>query len=73
MSSQFQQTTGDIGDTLGAVKKDMGKMEAVTREVLEKAKNIANLENLLKAPTFRGGLGEFFLGDLLSQILPPAH
>lgn len=73
MSGQFRQTTGDIGSTLGHVKKDLGRMEAVTREVLEKAKNISNLENLLKAPKFRGGLGELFLGDLLAQILPPKH
>jgi len=73
MSGQFQKTTGHIGQTLGDVKKDLGKMEHVTRDVLEKAKNIANLENLLRAPKFRGGLGELFLGDLLGQILPPAH
>ncbi|MBN1224670.1 MAG: DNA recombination protein RmuC [Candidatus Aminicenantes bacterium] len=73
MSGQFRKTTGDIGTTLGDVKKDLGKMEVVTQEVLSKAKNIANLENLLRAPKFRGGLGELFLGDLLAQILPPAH
>lgn len=73
LSGQFQKTTGDIGGTLGEVKKDLGKMEIITREVLDKAKNISNLEDLLRAPTFRGGLGELFLGDLLSQILPPAH
>lgn len=73
MSGQFRETTGHIGSTLGDVKKDLGKMEAVTREVLDKAKNISNLENLLRAPKFRGGLGELFLGDLLAQILPPAH
>jgi DNA recombination protein RmuC len=48
-------------------------MEVITREVLEKAKNISNLENLLRAPKFRGGFGELFLGDLLGQILPPAY
>jgi len=73
MSSQYQKTTGDIGSTLGDVKKDLGKMEAVTREVLEKAKNISSLEGLLRAPKFRGGLGELFLGELLAQILSPAH
>jgi DNA recombination protein RmuC len=73
LSGQFQKTTGDIGGTLGEVKKDLGKMEIITRDVLDKAKNISNLENLLRAPTFRGGMGELFLGDLLSQILPPAH
>jgi len=73
MSSQFRDTTGNIGTTLGNVKKDLGKMEAATRQVLETAKNISSLEELLRAPKFRGGLGEFFLGDLLSQILSPAH
>jgi DNA recombination protein RmuC len=73
INSQFQMTTGQIGTALGDVRKDMEKMEAATREVLDKAKNIANLENLLRAPKFRGGLGELFLGDLLSQILPAAH
>jgi len=73
MSSQFQKTTGNIGTTLGDVKKDLGKVEEVTRDVLEKAKNISELENLLRAPKFRGGFGELFLGDLLAQILPPAH
>ncbi len=73
MSSQFQKTTGDIGGALGDVKKDLGKMEAATQQVLDKARSIADLENLLRAPKFRGGLGELFLGDLLAQILPPAH
>ncbi len=73
MSGQFQKTTSHIGTTLGDVKKDLGKMEEVTREVLHKAKDISNLENLLRAPKFRGGIGELFLGDLLSQILPPTH
>jgi DNA recombination protein RmuC len=73
MNTQFQKTTGNIGSTLGDVKKDLGKMEEVTREVLEKSKNISSLENLLRAPKFRGGFGELFLGDLLAQILPPAH
>ncbi len=73
MSGQFQKTTGHIGSTIGDVKKGLGKMEEATREVLEKAKNISNLEDLLRAPKFRGGLGELFLGDLLGQILPPVH
>lgn len=73
MNAQFQKTTGNIGTTLGDVKKDLGKMEEVTREVLEKAKSISGLEGLLRAPKFRGGFGELFLGDLLAQILPPAH
>jgi DNA recombination protein RmuC len=73
MSFQFQKTTGDIGQSLGDVQSHLGKVEVVTKEVLEKARNISSLEDLLRAPKFRGGLGEFFLGDLLGQILPPAY
>jgi DNA recombination protein RmuC len=73
MSSQFLKTTGNIGESLGNVQSHLGKVEEVTRQVLDKAKNISTLEDLLRAPKFRGGLGELFLGDLLAQILPPAH
>ncbi len=73
INAQFQKTTGDIHQTLGTVKQDMGRMETATQEVLAKAKNIAQLEELLRAPKFRGGMSELFLADLLSQVLPPAH
>ncbi len=73
MSTQFQKTTGDIGQSLGHVQSHLGKVEVVTKEVLEKAKSISTLEDLLRAPKFRGGLGEFFLGDLLAQVIPPTY
>jgi len=72
MNLQFQKTTGTIGESLGHVQTHLGKVEIVTQEVLQKAKNISTLEDLLRAPKFRGGLGELFLGDLLAQVLPPA-
>lgn len=73
LTLQFQKTTGDIGQSLGQVQSHLGKVEVVTREVLEKAKTISSLDDLLRAPKFRGGMGEYFLGDLLAQILPPTH
>lgn len=73
MSVQFQKTTGDIGKSLGDVQSHLGKVEVTAKEVLDKAKNISTLEDLLRAPKFRGGIGEFFLGDLLAQIFPPAY
>lgn len=71
LSLQFQKTTGDIGQSLGHVQSHLGKVEVVTQEVLEKAKTISSLDDLLRAPKFRGGMGEYFLSDLLAQILPP--
>jgi DNA recombination protein RmuC len=73
MSSQFQATTGNIGKNLGDVQSHLAKVEEATRQVLDHSKDIATLGELLRAPKFRGGLGEFFLGDLLGQILPPSN
>ncbi len=73
MSAQFQNTTGNIGKNLGDVQSHLAKVEEVTKQVLDHSKDISTLGELLRAPKFRGGLGEFFLGDLLSQILPPSN
>jgi len=71
VSQQLQSTTGHIGERIADVKKDLGEVSQATRQVYDAAKDISRLEKLLKAPKFRGGLGELFLGDLLAQILPP--
>jgi DNA recombination protein RmuC len=73
MAVQFRETTGKIGDNMGDVRTHLTKVEEVTKQVLEKSKDIASLESLLRAPKFRGGMGELFLGDLLRQILPPTN
>lgn len=54
----------DIFDTLGDVRR-------ATTTVAEQAREFTSLQDLLRAPTARGGLGEAMLEELLRQILPP--
>lgn len=74
---RFNQTLGDRLDhttrVVGDVKKSLGQVEEANKRIFEIGKDIASLQEILRAPKFRGSLGELFLGDLLMQILPPTH
>jgi DNA recombination protein RmuC len=75
--SQTQRTLGERLDNaarvVGNVQRSLGGLEEANRRIYEVGKDIASLQEILRAPKLRGGLGEFFLADLLGQILPPQH
>ncbi len=52
------------------ISKNLGSLEAATNKVFDIGKDISSLQEILRAPKLRGNIGEFLLGDLLSQILP---
>jgi len=53
------------------VKTSLVKLEEATAKIFEVGKDISGLNDILRAPKLRGNLGEFFLKDLLSQIMSP--
>ncbi|OGQ37659.1 MAG: hypothetical protein A3H47_01225 [Deltaproteobacteria bacterium RIFCSPLOWO2_02_FULL_42_39] len=80
VSQQLQNATGQLSQRMdnaakvvGDVKKDLGELSKATQQVFDVGKDIASLQEILRSPKLRGGLGELFLGDLLSQILPPTN
>ena len=80
VTQQLQKSTGDLNTRLdnaakvvSEVSKGLGGLSEATKKVFEVGKDIASLQEILRSPKLRGGLGELFLGDLLAQILPTAH
>lgn len=77
LNQQLSSQTSTIGtrlDTAARVIQDLkqsqGEVMEAGRHMKELAEGMSSLENLLKAPKMRGGLGELLLEDLLKQVLP---
>jgi DNA recombination protein RmuC len=58
---------------VGEVQRSLGALGQQSQRILEVGQDIAALQEILRAPKLRGTLGELFLGELLGQMLPPAH
>lgn len=79
-SQSLQNASVELGSKLeSAVKavsdvhEHLGKLEESHQKIYEVGKDISSLQDLLRAPKMRGGIGEFFLEDLLRQIMPKEY
>jgi DNA recombination protein RmuC len=72
--SDGHKTVGERLDSatkvFGDVQKSLGRLEETHEQILEISKDISSLQDLLRAPKFRGEIGETLLGKLLEDILP---
>jgi DNA recombination protein RmuC len=61
----------NVSDTLGDMHERMGRVFQASQKIQELAGGMTRLEDLLKPPKVRGGLGETFLEQALADVLPP--
>jgi DNA recombination protein RmuC len=80
MNQSIQEANKIIGQNLGSatsafgnVKEQLGKLEQTNQQIIAISRDISSLQELLRAPKFRGLMGETFLENLLSQVLPKDH
>ncbi|MDO8488689.1 MAG: DNA recombination protein RmuC, partial [Candidatus Omnitrophota bacterium] len=64
---------GNATSAFGNVKEQLGKLEETNKQIIAISRDISSLQELLRAPKFRGSMGETFLENLLSQVLPKEH
>jgi len=69
MGARLDAATKVVGDVQGS----LGTLQEATRRVAEIGREIQGLEQVLKSPKMRGGLGETLLERLLDEMLPREH
>jgi len=67
------QNLGNATSAFGNVKEQLGKLEETNKQIIAISKDISSLQELLRAPKFRGAMGETLLENLLAQVLPKEH
>ena len=73
-NNQFlAQTHQGYREAVGQVQHRLGELQQATHAMLDIGKDISSLQNILRSPKLRGGIGELFLAELLKQILPEDH
>lgn len=69
-SSEMRKSVEHINSTVSSVTGRLSQLEESSRRIFEMGKDLASLQEILRAPKLRGGLGEQMLADILSQIVP---
>jgi DNA recombination protein RmuC len=67
IQSQFSQSAKIITD----VTEKLTKLDETNKQVVGVAEQLQGLENVLKNPKHRGVLGEYYLENVLKNVMPP--
>jgi len=66
---RLEETQRVVGD----VSRGLGEVRVQVKAVHQAARDLQGLQEMLRSPKVRGGIGEYLLSELLAQVLPQAH
>lgn len=69
----LQETHRGYTQSVGTIQHRLGELQQATQSMVTIGRDIASLQDILRSPKLRGGLGELLLAELLRQILPEEH
>jgi DNA recombination protein RmuC len=70
LSKRLQEADESSRKSFERLAGNLGELSKATEQMMKVGENISSLEDLLKPPKLRGGMGETLLEQLLAQILP---
>jgi DNA recombination protein RmuC len=80
VNQNLRSSSGEINSRLdnaaklyGEVRSQLGSLSQANSQVQLMVKDISTLQDILRPPKMRGGMGEVLLENLLREILPPEH
>jgi DNA recombination protein RmuC len=71
LDGRLLSTQQNAGKTANDIVERLGKLDGTAAQMLARANDLARLEQALRPPKARGGVGEILLGNLLRDSLPP--
>jgi DNA recombination protein RmuC len=70
LDGRLLSTQQSAGKTATEIVERLGKLDGTAAQMLARANDLARLEQALRPPKARGGVGELLLGNLLRDSLP---
>jgi DNA recombination protein RmuC len=80
VNTNLRSSSGEINMRLdnaarlyGELQGQLGQLSQANLQIQSIVKDVASLQDILRPPKLRGGMGEVLLENLLREILPPEH
>jgi DNA recombination protein RmuC len=72
-SGEINQRLDNAAKLYGELRSQLGQLSQANAQIQAMVKDVSSLQDILRPPKLRGGMGEVLLENLLREILPPEH